>query len=221
MTRGMSWVQAILQARSLPRGWGGICRAALTGAPSSQIPWSKDSTGAADPTKPHIVGIQSPDQQAALAHHNPARPIFVEGPFSLWLRGKCVYYHILRADLLPPEEREAEEIPEEWNLYYPMQLDLEYGRSGWDDYEFDIDEVEEGPVFAMCMAGAHDQATLAKWIQGLQETNPVLAHIPVVFRLAGSTGELLASSASLEEPPPPEGQEEGEDNLQRQQQSQS
>lgn len=33
-----------------------------------------------------------------------------------------------------------EEIPEEWNLYYPMQLDLAYGRSGWDDYEFDIDE---------------------------------------------------------------------------------
>lgn len=52
-----------------------------------------------------IPGIQSPDQQAALARHNPARPIFVEGPFSLWLRNKCVYYHILRADLLPPEER--------------------------------------------------------------------------------------------------------------------
>lgn len=50
-------------------------------------------------------GIQSPDQQAALARHNPARPIFVEGPFSLWLRDKCVYYHILRADLEPLEER--------------------------------------------------------------------------------------------------------------------
>ncbi|XP_006905902.1 evolutionarily conserved signaling intermediate in Toll pathway, mitochondrial [Pteropus alecto] len=188
-----------------------------------QMPSSKDSTGTADPTEPHIVGIQSPDQQAALARHNPARPIFVEGPFSLWLRNKCVYYHILRADLLPPEEREAEEIPEEWNLYYPMQLDLEYGRSGWDDYEFDINEVEEGPIFAICMAGAHDQATLAKWIQGLQETNPALAQIPVVFRLAASTGELLASSSGQEEPspPPPEGQEEEEDNSQRQQRGQS
>lgn len=189
-----------------------------------QMPSSKDSTGAADPAEPHIVGIQSPDQQAALARHNPARPIFVEGPFSLWLRDKCVYYHILRADLLPPEEREVEEIPEEWNLYYPMQLDLDYGRSSWDDYEFDIDEVEEGPVFAICMAGAHDQATLAKWIQGLQETNPALAEIPVVFRLAGSTGELLAPSSGLEEPspPPPEGQEDEEDSQQqRQQQGQS
>lgn len=184
-----------------------------------QMPFSKDFTGT-DPTEQHIVGIQTPDQQAALARHNPARPIFVEGPFSLWLRDKCVYYHILRADLVPPEEREVEEIPEEWNLYYPMQLDLDYGRSGWDDYEFDINEVEEGPVFAMCMAGAHDQATLAKWIQGLQETNPALAQIPVVFRLAASTGELLVSSSGQEEPSPPprEVQEEEENNPQRQQQ---
>ncbi|XP_054573385.1 evolutionarily conserved signaling intermediate in Toll pathway, mitochondrial isoform X1 [Eptesicus fuscus] len=187
-----------------------------------QMASSKDSTGTADPTEQHIVGIQSPDQQAALARHNPARPIFVEGPFSLWLRDKCVYYHILRADLEPPEEREVE-IPEEWNLYYPIQLDLKYGRSGWDDYEFDIDQVEEGPVFAMCMAGAHDQATLAKWIQGLQETNPALAQIPVIFRLTASTGELLASSSGLEEPcpPPPQEEEEEEDNTQRQQQGQS
>ncbi|XP_036703580.1 evolutionarily conserved signaling intermediate in Toll pathway, mitochondrial isoform X2 [Balaenoptera musculus] len=172
-----------------------------------QMPLSKDSRDATDPTEPHIIGIQSPDQQAALAHHDPARPIFVEGPFSLWLRDKCVYYHILRADLLPPEER----------------LDLAYGRSSWDDYEFNINEVEEGPVFAICMAGAHDQATLAKWIQGLQETNPALDRIPVVFRLSGSSGELLASSSGLEEPPltPPEGQEEEENNQQRQQQSQS
>ncbi|XP_062034788.1 evolutionarily conserved signaling intermediate in Toll pathway, mitochondrial isoform X3 [Lepus europaeus] len=174
-----------------------------------------------EPAQPHIVGIQSPDQQAALARHNPARPIFVEGPFSLWLRDKCVYYHILRADLLPPEERDVEEVPEEWNLFYPMQLDLEYSRGAWDDYEFDIDEVEEGPIFAMCIAGAHDQATLAKWIQGLQEANPALAQIPVVFRLAGPAGELL-TSAGLEEPPPPrpEAQEE-EEVPQRQQQGQS
>uniref|UniRef100_A0AC11B406 ECSIT signaling integrator n=1 Tax=Ovis aries TaxID=9940 RepID=A0AC11B406_SHEEP len=70
-----------------------------------QMPLPKDSPDAMDPTETHIVGIQSPEQQSALARHDPARPIFVEGPFSLWLRDKCVYYHILRADLLPPEER--------------------------------------------------------------------------------------------------------------------
>ncbi|XP_069858296.1 evolutionarily conserved signaling intermediate in Toll pathway, mitochondrial [Dipodomys merriami] len=185
-----------------------------------QMSLPNDMTRTEEATKPHIVGIQSPDQQAALARHNPARPVFVEGPFSLWLHNKCVYYHILRADPLPPEEREVEEIPEEWNLYYPMKLDLEYGRGGWDDYEFDIDEVEEGPIFAMCMAGAHDQATLAKWIQGLQETNPALAQIPVVFRLAGVSGELLTPTGT-EEPTGPlsEGHQDADDHQQPQQQS--
>lgn len=189
-----------------------------------QMPSPQDDAASrdlAEPHRPHIVGIQSPDQQAALARHNPARPVFVEGPFTLWLRNKCVYYHILRADPLSPEEREVEEIPEEWNLYYPMQLALDYGRSGWDDYNFDIDEVEEGPVFAICMAGAHDQSTLAKWIQGLQETNPALAQIPVVFRLTGSAWELQETSRLEEVPPPPSESPEEDQDGQRWQRGQS
>lgn len=75
----------------------------------------------------------------------------------------------------------------------------------------------------MCMAGAHDQATLAKWIQGLQETNPALAQVPVVFRLARSTGELMTTSRLEEQSPPhgpPKGQEEDEAPQAQQQQGQ-
>lgn len=76
----------------------------------------------------------------------------------------------------------------------------------------------------MCMAGAHDQATLVKWIQGLQETNPALAQIPVVFRLARSTGELLTTSrleGQSTSHVPPKGQEEDEVLQAQQQQGQS
>uniref|UniRef100_A0A2K5XVY1 ECSIT signaling integrator n=2 Tax=Cercopithecinae TaxID=9528 RepID=A0A2K5XVY1_MANLE len=52
----MSWVQATLLARGLCRAWGGICGAALPGTSISQVPLPKDSTGAADPPQPHIVG---------------------------------------------------------------------------------------------------------------------------------------------------------------------
>lgn len=41
----------------------------------------------------------------ALAKHNPCRPVFVEGPFPLWMRKTCVYYYVLRADPAPPEEK--------------------------------------------------------------------------------------------------------------------
>ncbi|NXQ51383.1 ECSIT protein, partial [Catharus fuscescens] len=43
--------------------------------------------------------------------------------------------------------------------------------------------VEEGPVFALCVPGAGDQRTLARWISALQEQNPILGRAPVVFRL--------------------------------------
>lgn len=56
-----------------------------------------------------------------------------------------------------------------------------------------ISPVEEGAVYAMCMAGHSDQATLARWICGLQETNPILGRIPTVFRLESGTRELQAA----------------------------
>ncbi|NXY52261.1 ECSIT protein, partial [Ceuthmochares aereus] len=104
-----------------------------------------------------------------------------------------------------------EPLDPERSLYYPLQLDLDLERGPWDDDEFDVDEgkarggsaggggkplcappslvspplaVEEGPVFALCMAGAGDRRTLGKWIAGLQATNPVLGCTPVLFRLA-------------------------------------
>lgn len=125
-------------------------------------PEQGDNEGSA---QPYIVGIQSPEQQELLARHGPERPVFVEGPFPLWLRSTRLLYYVLRGDPLPPHLREPPPDPER-SLYYPLYLDLDLERGPWDDDEFDIDEVEEGPVFALCMAGAGDQRTLAKWIAG-------------------------------------------------------
>lgn len=45
-------------------------------------------------------------------------------------------------------------------------------------------------MYAMCMVGQGDQATLARWITGLQETNPILGRIPTIFRLDSGPREL-------------------------------
>ncbi|NWS50958.1 ECSIT protein, partial [Probosciger aterrimus] len=102
-----------------------------------------------------------------------------------------------------------EPLDPERSFYYPLYLDLDLERGPWDDDDFDIDEgtglggardggggapnpshphfppptVEEGPIFALCMAGAGDRRTLGKWLSGLQEENPVLGKTPVIFRL--------------------------------------
>ncbi len=58
--------------------------------------------------------------------------------------------------------------------------------------------VEEGAVYAMCMAGQGDQATLSQWISGLQETCPILGQIPTVFRLESGPRELQAPEQEVE-----------------------
>ncbi|XP_026017011.1 evolutionarily conserved signaling intermediate in Toll pathway, mitochondrial [Astatotilapia calliptera] len=155
-----------------------------------QLPCTDITDSGAEVTLPHIVGIQSPSQMEALAKHNPCRPVFVEGPFPLWMRKTCVYYYVLRADPAPPEEKIEEPYDPERCFMYPLQLDLDLDRDLGDDESFDVEDLDDGPVFAMCMTSQGDQATLNQWISGLQQSNPILGQIPTLFRLGAGPREL-------------------------------
>ncbi|CAL1590718.1 unnamed protein product [Knipowitschia caucasica] len=167
-----------------------------------QMPCTDVSESGQEITFPHIVGVQSPSQMELLAKHNPKRPLFVEGPFPLWLRKTCVFYYILRADPTPPEEKVEEPYDPERCFDYPLQLDLDFGRDLGDEEDFDVEDLDEGPVFAMCMTNQGDQATLNQWLSGLQETNPILGQIPTLFRLDSGSRELQASPDSRPGPEP-------------------
>ncbi|KAF3836753.1 hypothetical protein F7725_004217 [Dissostichus mawsoni] len=145
-----------------------------------QLPCTDITESGEEITLPHVVGIQSPSQMELLAQHNPSRPVFVEGPFPLWLRNKCVYYYVLRADPVPPEEKVEEPYDPERSLAYPLQLDLDLDRDLGDEESFDVEDWE---VFAMCMTNQGDQAVLNQWVSGLQQYNPILGRVPTLFRL--------------------------------------
>jgi len=155
-----------------------------------QLPCTDITESGEEVTLPHIVGSQSPDQMELLAKHNPNRPLFVEGPFPLWLRKTCVYYYILRADPLPPEEKVEVPYDPERCFDYPLQLDLDLDRDLGDEETFDVEDLDEGAVFAMCMTSQGDQSTLNQWITGLQGTNPILGRVPTLFRLESGPREL-------------------------------
>ncbi|XP_061665017.1 evolutionarily conserved signaling intermediate in Toll pathway, mitochondrial [Syngnathoides biaculeatus] len=153
-------------------------------------------------TLPHVVGIQSPDQMRLLGKHDPNRPVFVEGPFPLWLRRTCVHYYVLRAEPAPPGAKVEEPYdPAERCFHYPLQLDLDLDRDFGDMETFDVEDLDEGPVFGMCMTSRGDQVTLNRWISGLQESNPVLGHVATVFRLQAGPSELQAETRRDELPP--------------------
>ncbi|KAI3376685.1 hypothetical protein L3Q82_017107, partial [Scortum barcoo] len=159
-----------------------------------QLPCTDITESGEEITIPHIVGIQSPSQIEQLAQHNPSRPVFVEGPFPLYLRKKCVYYYILRADPIPADEKVEEPYDPERCLDYPLQLDLDLDRDLGDEESFDVEDLDEGPVFAMCMTSQGDQATLNQWISGLQQNNPVLGQVPTLFRLEAGPKELQGTA---------------------------
>ncbi|XP_008283406.1 evolutionarily conserved signaling intermediate in Toll pathway, mitochondrial [Stegastes partitus] len=162
-----------------------------------QLPCTDVTESGEEITLPHIVGIQSPNQMEMLAKHNPNKPVFVEGPFPLWLRKTCVHYYILRADPTPPEEKKEEPYDPERCLDFPLQLDLDLDRDLSEEETFDVEDLEDGPVFAMCMTSKGDQATLNQWISGIQENNPILGEVPTLFRLdVGS--QLLQGVADTE-----------------------
>lgn len=155
-----------------------------------QHPCTDVTESGAEVTLPLLMGIQSPSQMELLAKHNPSRPVFVEGPFPLWLRKTCVHYYVLRADPTPPEEKIEEPYDPERCWDYPLQLDLDLDRDFGDEESFDVEDLDEGPVFAMCMTSQGDQVTLNQWISGLQQNNPVLGQVPTLFRLDAGPREL-------------------------------
>uniref|UniRef100_A0A1A7Y159 Evolutionarily conserved signaling intermediate in Toll pathway, mitochondrial n=1 Tax=Iconisemion striatum TaxID=60296 RepID=A0A1A7Y159_9TELE len=148
-----------------------------------QLPCTDTTETGQEITLPHLIGIQSPSQMELLDKHDPNRPVFVEGPFPLWLRKTCVHYYVLRADPTPLHQKVEEPYDPERCLQYPLQLDLDLDRDLGDEESFDVDDLDEGPVFAMCMTSQGNQATLNQWISGLQQNNPILGQVPTLFRL--------------------------------------
>ncbi|XP_037615544.1 evolutionarily conserved signaling intermediate in Toll pathway, mitochondrial [Sebastes umbrosus] len=159
-----------------------------------QLPCTDITESGEEITLPHVVGIQSPSQMELLAKHNPSRPVFVEGPFPLWLRKTCVYYYVLRADPIPPDEKVEEPYDPERCLDYPLQLDLDLERDLGDEESFDVEDLDEGPVFGMCMTSQGEQAVLNQWISGLQQNNPILGQVPTLFRLEAGPRELQGAA---------------------------
>ena len=57
-----------------------------------------------DMAEEFILGSQSDKQKEVLAKYDTKKPLYVEGPFFMWLRRLKRHYYILRADVAHQEE---------------------------------------------------------------------------------------------------------------------
>lgn len=140
-----------------------------------------------------IASAQSMTQQELIKKHPPSKPLFVEGGYSCWLRHRSATYFILRAD--PDLEflaalRQAEKDLEN-------DTDLFNWKNFWEDEEGgklmplrSVHEQDDGTVLAMAITGTGTKDSLVTWIRCLQQKNPSLEQIPVVFRLRSPDSEI-------------------------------
>ncbi|XP_011636021.1 evolutionarily conserved signaling intermediate in Toll pathway, mitochondrial [Pogonomyrmex barbatus] len=143
---------------------------------------TKDIEDAIDNT--WIVSAMSSVQEELLQTHSPNNPIFVEGPYTVWVADQCIDYFVLRGEA--KEKKNDYENPDDVSdIKIPF----------WDKKEIipapTVHEQSDGTYFAMCATGTSSKDSLLSWIRCLQKTNPILNVIPVVFKLSSSMKDPL------------------------------
>lgn len=138
-----------------------------------------------------IVSSQSPTQKKLLLQHNVKKPIYVEGPFRVWLRNKSVNYFILRAEPKPVPEVEPEDFDDVSNIKISKVFCLGVQEQKKIVPELSVHEQEDGVILALCATGTSSKDSLLSWIRCLErDGNEKLADIPIVFTLRTAEKEI-------------------------------
>ncbi|KAG5676583.1 hypothetical protein PVAND_006406 [Polypedilum vanderplanki] len=147
-----------------------------------------------------IVSGQSPIQQELLAKHNREKGLYIQGPFKIWLRYKCINYYLLRSD--SPENfvefNDQIEIDDVSDIDVPIfSLGQVKPKSNKLAIMRSVHEQKDGTVYAICCIGQHTKDTLLSWLRLLEKNgNPCLENLIVLFKLAtpDNTTEIVVQS---------------------------
>ncbi|XP_015595452.1 evolutionarily conserved signaling intermediate in Toll pathway, mitochondrial isoform X2 [Cephus cinctus] len=139
--------------------------------------------------KTWIVSSISPTQKELLKKHPVNTAVYVEGPFKVWMRNVTVDYFILRADPVPKTDKPISEYDADdvTNIKIPF----------WEEpkvpgFLSSVHEQEDGTILAVCATGTSSKDSLLSWIRCLQDENPILSEIPVIFTLKVKTSDVNA-----------------------------
>ncbi|KAL0118305.1 hypothetical protein PUN28_009151 [Cardiocondyla obscurior] len=131
-----------------------------------------------------IVSAMSRLQEELLQRQPVDTPIYVEGPYTVWVADQCIDYFILKGTA-----REIKKV--EINIDDVSNIKIPFWESREITFPLTVHEQSDGIYFAMCATGTSSKDSLLSWIRCLQKKNPILTVIPVVFKLMSSTREQL------------------------------
>ncbi|XP_023288952.1 evolutionarily conserved signaling intermediate in Toll pathway, mitochondrial isoform X2 [Orussus abietinus] len=143
--------------------------------------------------KTWIVSGMSPMQEELLVKHDRAKPVFVEGPFKIWVGRASVDYFILRADAVPfkPPNINIDDVS---NIHMPWEKEFKEIIAAPS-----VHEQAEGTLFSVCATGTSSKDSLLSWVRCLERKNPVLVNLPIVFTLSSGTEKIIHIEGNTEE----------------------
>lgn len=143
-----------------------------------------------------IVSGQSIVQQDLLKKHDKKVGLFIEGPFNIWLRYRCVNYFILRSE--PPKDfieyNEDIEVDDVSDIEVPIfSLGKVQQKKNKLAIMRSVHEQKDGTIYAICSTGIFSKDSLLSWIRLLEKNgNPNLADLIVLFKFISATEREIA-----------------------------
>lgn len=153
-----------------------------------------------------IISVQTDEQISLFSKHDPATPVYVEGPYLTYFKSKSIRYFVMRSDPAVKKSNERTQIlttQEWWTQFYKTEwTKSETSVSTVEESFFPIvdvvdpterkkDEIAivephvkavEGTVYAIACTDYNSPEALLTWIRGLVPQNPILSECTVLMR---------------------------------------
>uniref|UniRef100_A0A182NA29 Evolutionarily conserved signaling intermediate in Toll pathway, mitochondrial n=1 Tax=Anopheles dirus TaxID=7168 RepID=A0A182NA29_9DIPT len=148
-----------------------------------------------------VVSGQSVEQSELLEVHEKHDPVYIEGPFVIWLRNRSINYYVLKSapKPLPPVEA-TDDQDDVSNLQNPyIGLDLRFrnnqhrGGSALNTRRRSVHEQDDGIIYAICCTGTSTKDSLLSWIRLLENEkgNAALSSLAVLFKFTTPSAEVV------------------------------
>ncbi|XP_044263668.1 evolutionarily conserved signaling intermediate in Toll pathway, mitochondrial [Tribolium madens] len=135
-----------------------------------------------------IISAQAPIQKDLLKRHDVTEPLYVEGPFRVWLKNQQVTYFTLRKN-----SKLVTTINEDLDDVSDIKIPL-FGIKPIKKLTVvpSVHEQEDGTILGLCATGTSTKDSLVSWIRNLEKDgNPVLGEVPIVFTLRSGSKEIV------------------------------
>ncbi|XP_053698085.1 evolutionarily conserved signaling intermediate in Toll pathway, mitochondrial [Sabethes cyaneus] len=152
-----------------------------------------------------IVSGQSSEQSELLARHSQ-KPVFIEGPFLIWLRNRSINYFLLKSESNAPPPENDEDVDDVRRITIPfLGIGMTYATAPARKLALkrSVHEQEDGTIFAICCTGSSTKDSLLSWVRLLEKHgNPCLEHLPVLFKFSSPVPDQLLSVSGGESSDP-------------------